>query len=156
MDTLEIIMKGETERAIDDLITQAKADDKGEDLKKLILLKANLKKTKRDIRLGLITQEEYGVVFAKTNQYLIEYVRDDKLDVDEVAIRPRFKSIIKKLLLVGSVLGILLGLFYFYLRRDILERIFVEQQLDETYLLLFPVLLLIGSVYIFIKTRKHA
>ena len=82
MDTLEIIMNGETERALDQLISETKAKNEQDDLEKLQLLKANLKKTKRDNRLGLITHEEYNIVFAKTNQYLIDFVQDEKLEID--------------------------------------------------------------------------
>ncbi len=156
MDTLEIIMNGETERALNQLIDETKAKNANDDLKKLQLLKANLKKTKRDNRLGLITQEEYGVVFAKTNQYLIDFVREEKLEIDTAAIKPKFKSIVRQIFMFVSILGVIIGLLFFYLRRDILEQIITEQHFDESYLLLFPTLLLAGSIYLFIKTRKHA
>jgi len=149
-------MNGETERALDQLISETKAKNEQDDLEKLQLLKANLKKTKRDNRLGLITHEEYNIVFAKTNQYLIDFVQDEKLEIDTASIKPKFKSIVRKVLMAVSVIGFLFGGLFFYLRRDILGQIVAEQHFNESHLLLFPTLLLVGSIYLFIKNRKHA
>lgn len=157
MDALELIMAGKTDEAMAALLHQANSENKNDAHRNLLLLKSNLKKAKRENRLGLITLEDYNVVFAKTNQYLIDYVREDKLDIDTNEIQPKFKKAARIVLTVGSIMMMLFSLLILYLRRDILEQIISYQHFDvDIYRLIFPTLLFFGGIYIFIKTRNHA
>jgi len=157
MDILEIIMNGDQDAALNTLIQQTKAEKKEKDLQQLFLLKSNLKKTKRENRLGLITREQHDVIVARTNQYMIDYVNGDKLEIDQIEIEPKFTSVIKQLLtfIIGLIFLFSLGMFY--LRRDILEQIIQYQDFDvESYLLVLPSILFAGSIYLFFKIRNHA
>ena len=157
MDILEIIMSGDQNEALNALIKQVKAEKKEEDLKQLFLLKSNLKKTKRENRLGLITREQHDVIVAKTNQYMIDYVQGDGLEIDHVELQPKFSGVIKNMLLFTAGIVFLFSVGLFYLRRDILEQLIKYQDFDvDVYLLFLPAILFFSSIYLFFKIKNHA
>lgn len=157
MTAIDLISKGETLKAIDVLLKEATATKDKAINKSLVLLKSNLKRSKREHLMGLITREEYQVVIAKTNQYLLEYDKEGKLEVAPKAVQGKLKSFIKYPLLVLSGCAFFYAAILFYLRSDIIRELLLYQNFDiDSYKLIMPLLLLVGSLYLFLKTKNHA
>jgi len=157
MDAIDLISKGETSKAVEALLLQAKSANNSKSTKSLVLLKSNLKRSKREYSLGLITHEEYNVVTAKTNQYLLDFINGEPLEVQSKEVQGKLKNVIKYPLLILSGLTFFYSLLLFYLRQDVLSELIKYQNFDvDISVLITPIVLLVGSVFLFLKTKNHA
>jgi len=156
MDPVQLIANAETEKAINLLLKDQPSKDAAS---KLTILKANLKKVKRQHMLGLVSKEQESIVFAKTNQYLMGYINgaDDVLEIDENEIKAEWKGIAKQLLMGGCVVLLLFSFLLLYLRRDILTEMLLHQNFQVDFqLLFFPIILMVISLYLFKKIKSYA
>ena len=156
-DALELLTSGKTEQAIEVLLKETQSNGTKSELKQLLLLKSNFRKTKRQMMLGLISNESQELVITKTNQFLIDFVKGDNPELDSAGLKPQLKGFIKILLSGVSLIMLFYAVLLFYLRRDIIDQwLFQNNSHAETYLLIFPTFLFLLSIYCLIKIRKYA